>query len=104
MRSATWRGSRVSRLRATTLRASPLFGPTHQPAKRGLADFGAKQPALGADHGVANPGDGQDIANQLLTAFRHRQCAAPQAIDEIDLLNRVDAQSAGQPELVDAPA
>src|SRR4029077_19363839 len=81
-----------------------LLGPPPQPAERGFADLGTKQPALGADDGVAGLGDGQDIANQLLTAFGDGQCAAPQAIDEIDLLNRIDAQVSGQPELVDAAA
>src|SRR6516164_7445798 len=79
-----------------------LLGPTHEPAERRLADLGAEEPALGADDGVADLGDGQDIANQLLTSFGHRQCAASQAIDEIDLLNRIDPQVSGEPKLVDA--
>ena len=55
---------------------------------------------------VASPtfGHRQDIAHQILAALGHRQYAAPETIDEIDLLDRIDTQVAGQPELVDAAA
>ena len=104
MRPATWRGSRASRLSANTVCALPFSAqPTTQPRHR-LADLGAEQTGLGADHGVADLGHRQDIAHQVLAALRHRQHAAPQPIDEVDLLDRIDPQVAGQPELVDAAA
>src|SRR6202158_3078008 len=81
-----------------------LLGPAHQPAERWLADLRAQQAALGADDGIAGFRDGEDIAHQVLAAPRDRQRAAPQPVDEIDLLNWIDAQIAGQPELVDAAA
>src|SRR5215469_10178285 len=54
------------------------------------------------DDRFSGPGDRQDVAHQVLAALADRQRAAPQAIDEIDLLNRVDAQISGEPELIDA--
>src|SRR5436309_2803710 len=85
------------------LRAA-LFGPADDPAERGLAEFGAEQSGLGPDDRIANPGHGEDIAHQILATLRNRQRAAAQAVDEIDLLDRIDAQLAGQPELIDAAA
>ena len=79
-------------LSANTVFALPFSAqPTIQPSD-GLSPFGAQKSALGADHGVASLGHRQDIARQILAAFRDRQCAAPQAIEEIDLLHRIDAQ------------
>ena len=104
MRSAIWRGSLQSRLSANTVCAAALLGPAHHPAQRRLADLGAQQAGLGADDGVADFRHRQNVAHQILAALRDRQHAAPQAVDEIDLLDRIDAQIAGQPELVDAAA
>src|ERR1700733_76492 len=81
-----------------------LLGPAHQPAQRRLADLGPQKPRLGADDGIAHLGYGENIAHQILAALGDRQGAAPQPVDEIDLLDRIDAQIAGEPELVDAAA
>src|ERR1700710_1423014 len=81
-----------------------LFGPAHHPAERWLAEFGAQQPAFDADDGIANLRDRKDVAHQVLAAFGDRQYAAPQPVDEIDLLDRIDPQIAGEPEPVDAAA
>src|SRR6476646_5012204 len=81
-----------------------LLGPTDQPAQRRLAALRAHDAGFGADNRIARTRDRQDIAHQLLSAFRDRKRAAPQAIEEIDLLKRIDPQVTGQPELVDAAA
>ncbi len=104
MRSAIWRGSLQSTLSANTVRASPFSAqPTIQPSD-GLPASAPHQPALGPDDGIADLGHRQDIAHQLLAAFGHRQHAPAQPVDEIDLLDGIDAQIAGEPELVDAAA
>src|SRR4051812_49106099 len=81
-----------------------LFGPADDPAERGLAQFGAEQAGLGPDGRIADPGHRENVADQLLAALRNRQRGAAQAVEEIDLLDRIDAQLAGQPELIDAAA
>src|SRR5258708_5525909 len=81
-----------------------LLGPPDQPTERGPANLGTEKACLGTDDGIARFRDGEDIAHQFLAALRDRQRAAPQPVDEIDLLDRVDTQIAGQPELVDAAA
>src|ERR1700738_2097060 len=79
-----------------------LLGPAYQPAQRWLADFRAQQSGLGADDSLADLRYRENIPHQVLAAFRHRQHTAPQTIDKIDLLDRIDPQFARQPELVDA--
>ena len=64
--------------------------PTIQPSE-GCAAFGAEQSRFGADDGVADFRHRQDVAHQVLAALGDRQDAAPQAVDEIDLLQRIDA-------------
>src|SRR5579863_7983986 len=81
-----------------------LLGPPDQPSERGLADLGAQKSGFGANDRVSNFGDGQNIANKILGALGDRQHAAPQPIDKIDLLHGIDAQVAGEPELIDAAA
>src|SRR4051812_267845 len=81
-----------------------FFRPSHHPSERRLAELGAEQPRLGADGGIADFGQGKYLANQILAAFRDRQRTAAEAVEKVDLLNGIDAQLAGQPELVDAAA
>src|SRR3954469_12447578 len=84
--------------------AAAVLDPPHHPAQRWLSGFGPEQAALGAYHGIADPSDRQYVAHDILTAFRNRQYAAPQPVDKINLLHRVDAKISGEPELVDAAA
>src|SRR5665213_2820092 len=81
-----------------------LLDPAYQPAERRVTGFRPEQAGLGADDGIADFGHRDDVAYQILATPGNRQRAAPQPVDEIDLLHRIDAQSAGQPELVDAAA
>ncbi len=87
-----------------------LLHPADQPADTGAdtAALGlvvdADQAALGADGGLAHLGDGQDVPRQLLGPPGGRQRIPPQPVDEIDLLHRIDAQIAGEPEAIDAAA
>src|SRR6202035_827299 len=52
-----------------------LLGPAHHPAEPAL--FGAEQPALGADDGIAGLGHRQDVGYLFLAASRDPQRAAP---------------------------
>src|SRR3954452_8805350 len=82
--------------------AAAVLAPPHHPAQR--SGCGPEQAALGAYHGIADPSDRQYVAHDILTAFRNGQYPAPQPVDKINLLHRVDAEISGEPELVDAAA
>src|SRR5207302_870743 len=96
MRSALWRGSRTSRLSANTVLAPPFSAqPTSQPSD-GLPSSAPTRPVLARM--TASP----DFVTGRISRTSSWQRPAAQPIDEIDLLDRIDAQIAGQPELVDA--
>src|SRR5665213_1333753 len=63
-------------------RRAALLDPAYQPTERRVTGSNAQEAGLGADDGIANFCNRQDIAHQILAAPGDRQSAAPQPVDE----------------------